>query len=243
MFVKRFLGPLIFSFAISGITFASSISVNGTCEVGTCNTSDIIPVNGSTSVPFSFIYTFANTDQYHAVGTVASFSTPTLVEISAANITLTYLGNSSSTASAADTLVIDFTQYFNTNSSSGSNNSGFEFISGDFTGNYAGASSVSAQGFTNGGTAMALMGPFSPPDPFADSRSNQPFAFGPVTLFDFRDTVVFGAGSGVGATITLSNTPTTPSAVPEPATSLYLATGLLFLFLTPRLLIWKRNAP
>ena len=89
---------------------------------------------------------------------------------------------------------------------------------------------------------MALMGPFSPPNPFTDSRSNQPFSSGPVSLLDFRDTVVFGAGSGVGATITVNNVPTTPSAVPEPATWLYLVSGMLFMFLTPRVLISNQNS-
>src|SRR5262249_20453577 len=160
-----------------------------------------------------------NTDQYQAVGNVAASNTPTVIEITSASITLTYLGNSFGTGSSGDRLTIDFTQYFST-PSFGTNNSGFEFVTGDFSGNISGVSSVQAQLFSTNGTAMALMGPFFPPAPFTDSRSNQPFSVSLTAFLDFRDSVIFGLDSGVGATINLSDVPT---AVPEPATWLYLA--------------------
>jgi hypothetical protein len=112
----QLLGGLLVWMTLSTVTtFAAAINVNGTCEVGTCTPPDLLAMGDSVSVPFSFVYTFANTDQYRGTGTVAASNTSDtngLVEMTAASITLTYLGNSSGTLSSADTLVIEDRRVF-----------------------------------------------------------------------------------------------------------------------------------
>jgi MYXO-CTERM domain-containing protein len=217
---------------------AASINVNGTCEVGMCSVSDSLAPGASVNVPFTFMYTFANSDRYQGTGTIAAsstYNTNGFIRITASDLALTYLGNSTGTVSAFDTLVIDFLQYFETPGGSGSNTTGFEYITGDFSGAYGGASSVTGQVFTTGGTSMAVMGPFFPPNPFVASNTNQPVSGGATTsLLDYRDTVVFGAESGVGATIRITNVPPSVEPVPEPATWLLGASGLVLATLLRR---------
>src|SRR5579863_7548097 len=64
---------LILLAALSAATaFGDAISVNGLCEVGTCASPDILTNGNSISSPFSFIYTFANTDRYQVSGNFAA---------------------------------------------------------------------------------------------------------------------------------------------------------------------------
>ena len=230
----RFLGlvPLA-CLLLSPFAFATAVTVNGSCQVGPCLSSSSITDGGSITTPFSFVYVLPNTDRYQATGTIAAAATVSTFSITSADISLSYLGNMSGTASGSDTLVIDFLQYF-TAFGSFSNNSGYEYISGSFSGGYSNASSVEAQAFSAGGTAMALMGPFFPPNSFTDFRSEQPVSGSPLFALDFRDTVTFGAGSTPGATIDVSNVPSAPT--PEPAPCLLLLTGSLF----AGLLKWRR---
>lgn len=211
--------------------YASSVSINGTCETGSCNSQDILSLNSSTSSPFDVVYTFANSDRYEASGTVGASATSTELSITAANITLTYLGNSTDTASANDVFSIDFIQYFQDGYSRGTNNSGYEYLAGNFSGDYADASSVSGQADSNGGVNMQLLGPFYPPTDFSASATDQPFSYAAITQLDFLDTVTFGSGSGVGATISVTNIPENPpvSPVPEPSTWIEVGTCLLCL--------------
>ena len=240
MLYRSFVGGLITCLTfLTGTSFSASISINSTCEVGTCTTSDLLTPGASTTSPFSFVFALPNTDRYQATGTIGAINNflplPVggIIQINAANIALTYLGNNAGTVSADDTLSIDFLQYFQTLGASGTNSSGFESITGNFSGAYAGASNVAGQAISTGGTAQALMGPFFPPNSFSDSRTNQPFSFASTSLLDFRDTVVFGAGSGTGATINVNNV----SAAPEPET--WFLSGIA-LFLLPFL---KRMRP
>jgi len=213
-------------------SFGASITVNGLCQANCAAPGSIGPGENS-SLPFNFVYTFANTDRYSATGLLTASNTSntnSTIQITAADILLTYLGNSTATSSSSDILIVDFAQTFTTPFSNGTNNSGFEFIRGNFSGSFAGASSVTAQGFSNG-TSMQLMGPFMPPNSFELSLTGQPFSFGPTTTLIARDTVTFGAGSLPGAAISISNVPTTPSAVPEPATWLVTGAGLVLTFI------------
>ncbi|HXB72286.1 MAG TPA: PEP-CTERM sorting domain-containing protein [Candidatus Acidoferrales bacterium] len=220
----------VISTLLAGTAFAGAISVNGTCEFGACTPVDTLAEGTSLTDPFSFVYTFANTDEYRATGTLAArnlSNTTGIVRIALTGLTFTYLGNDSGTPSGADSLVIDFLQNFQTPFATGINRSGFEAINGTFGGPLANASSVQGQVFSNGGTAMALLGPFFPPAPFSSgSVTNQLFAFGPITLADFRYTISFGTGSGVGATFNIDNTAPT---VPEPSAWLLMAGGVAFL--------------
>jgi hypothetical protein len=202
---------------------AGAITINSLCEFGTCSPVDTLALGSSYSDPFSFTYTFANSDRYQVTGTLSATDTTALIEADE-TFTVTYLGNMSGTSSSADTLIIDFLQIFQTVATgTGSNNSGFDAIYGTFGGPLASTSRVEEQTFTNGGTAMALLGPFFPPGAFSESVTNQPFTFGPTTLLESQNTLSFGAGSGVNAAIQLSTTP----PVPEPATLLLLGTGLV----------------
>lgn len=208
-----------------GTAFASAISVNGTCEFGTCAPVGTLSEGSSLSSPFSFLYTSADSDEYRLTGTVGATnsSNPDGVNTSF-SLAVTYLGNNSGTVSGADTLVVDFLQNFQTPYSTGTNNTGHESFQGTFAGPVSISSSAELQIFSNGGTAMALLGPFFPPNSFSASSMNQPFAEGPLTSNDVRNTLLFGAGSGVGASISLN--PTTP----EPSTG-FLMFGGVFLLL------------
>lgn len=106
--------------------------------------------------------------------------------------------------------------------STGQGTGGFEVISGTFGGPLGFATSVAGQGFSNG-IALPLLGPFFPPDPFSELLTDLPISFGNPNLLEFRYTLTFGAGSDVGATISVNNS---PAAVPEPASMILLGTGL-----------------
>ncbi len=83
-----------------------------TCEVGTCATPGTLNAGGSTSGSFDFFYTLANTDKYEVFG---SYSAAYLGGTTSLffNTNPIYIGNSTHTASAADTISIDLLQDFN----------------------------------------------------------------------------------------------------------------------------------
>ena len=228
MQLHRLLGRLVgFTALLPFTSFAAAININATCEMGNCASPDILAEGNTLSVPFSFVYTFANSDQYSVTGIVGASNltnTTGIARISPRSIELIYLGNSTNSASAADTLVIDFLQQYQRPPGTGTGTTGFESMSGDFSGPYASTSSVEGQVFSFGGTAMLLMGPFLPPNPFSVSLTNQPLSFAPTQILDYRVTAVFGAGSSVGATISIDGAPT-----PEPATCLIVSNGILVL--------------
>jgi hypothetical protein len=219
-----------------GTAFAGAISANGTCELGNCTTPDSLPAGQTTIAPFNFTYTFANTDQYSVSGAfAAAYKTSTVI---AEDVTVSYLGNSSSTASGADTLVLDFLQNFATTGFPPSeNNTGFESMNGTMSGPLGAGTSIQGQYFTNNGTGMAVMGPFSTAS-FSSSFTDQPYSFGPTTLVEFTDTFAFGAGTGVGGQINVL-TPNV-STIPEPSSLLLLGSGAILLLSRSRRLLAKR---
>ncbi|HEY7212041.1 MAG TPA: hypothetical protein VH477_17335 [Bryobacteraceae bacterium] len=204
--------------AVAVPVVAGTIEVNGTCVAGTCGNPDVLAYGGSNSNPFRFVYTFANSDRYQMTGTLSAINNVNPAsggtwEINAAQVTVSYLGNNSNTASGTDTMVVDFLQLFQS-PAAGSNNNVREWISGTFGGPLANASSAQGQALT-AGTAARILGPFFPPGNFSDSAINQPGSYtAGATLLDFKDTLTFGAGSGIGSTIYINNVPGT--AVPEP---------------------------
>ena len=217
-----------------GFAQADGIQVNGACLFGDCFSTNLLAPGSSITETFGLQYIFANSDRYQLTGTFGASNdanTSGYIQITASDLTLTYQGNASSTASHSDTLVVDFLQYFRTPFSTGNNRSGFESVKGIFAGPLANASSVQAQALTNNGTAMALMGPFYSPDAFSASNVSQPSTAGPTSLLDFRDTITFGDGSGIGSTISVANTPTTS---PEPSSYLLLSVGAVLLVLVRR---------
>jgi hypothetical protein len=119
-----------------------------------------------------------------------------------------FLTKGNSTANQAsqseETLRIDFLQKFTVPVRAGINKSGSEYIDGVFAaGIFGPGTSVTGQRFSNGGTAMALMGPFFLTDSVSvtDSNTAQPFSFRPTTLLQFRDGITFGKGTEPGSTI------------------------------------------
>ena len=213
----------------TGSARAAAVLINQTCQVGDCSASNLLATGASVTEPFSLDYTFANTDRYRLTGTLGAVndsSSNGIIEITAADLVLTYVGNASNSVSSTDTLVVDFVQYFRTPFPPYINNSGYEYVDGVFGGPLAHASTVEAQAYSNGGTAMALMGPFDAPDAFSASNANQRFAGGPTSLIQFRDTITFGTGSGIGATVVVSNV---PAETPEPSSALLLVAGAFFL--------------
>jgi hypothetical protein len=209
-------GSLTLVIAPSG--FATTITVNGSCEVGNCTHPGILGVGQMTSGTASFNYTFADTDRYHIVVVFsASDSGGTNFSISTAGLA-TYRGNASGTDSGTDVLTIDFSQYYDSFITSGTFQ---ENIFGTFGGQLGEGSNVTFQLF-QGGQPMPLLGPFFPPSSFSDSVSGFPIMGldNPLnTTAVFSET--FASGSAVGADMNLGGVKT-----PEPGTVLLFGAGL-----------------
>lgn len=222
------LGLLLVSATLfASCALAGAISVNGSCELGNCTTPDSLSRGQQTAVPFNFNYTFGNTDQYSVSGAFAgAYGVSTII---AADVTVTYVGNSTASPSANDTLVVDFLQNFATGFPDNTNNTGFESINGTTSGSLGAASSIQRQYFTSNGTTtspMAVMGPFTT-SPFSASYTGQPYTYGPTTLIDSRNTFVFGAGSQPGSSFNVLIPAV--ATVPEPSSLLLIGGGLLLL--------------
>jgi hypothetical protein len=123
---------------------AGAISVNSVCELGNCASPDIVAANSMLSVGFNFTFTFANTDSYQISGTLSGVDNAgNRWSIGVSNTTVTYLGNSSGTASSTDVLTIDFLQNFAWVLTSGDNFT--EGASISFGGDIASGSDVTNQ--------------------------------------------------------------------------------------------------
>ena len=220
---------------------AGTIDVNNSCLAGPCSSPDVLNYGQSVSDPFSFVYTLANTDQYQVSGVLASQNTSTpngggAFLTNAANVNLTYLGNSSGTASRADTLVVDLNQEFQS-AATGYGLGGSEAVGGNFGGLLSDTTTVSSVLLSENGTSMQTMGPFSPPVSFFESLDNQLYLdSSPTTLVDYKDSILIGSGSGVGASVTINDAPFA-SSVPEPATGPLL--GLVVSFFG--FCVWTRR--
>ena len=217
-FAYRLIYLVLVAAGLSAAAFGGAISVDGLCEVGNCASPDVLSAGSSISSPFSFTYTFADTDSYQVTGTLtASDTMGSGFSLFVAGPTVTYLGNGGGTVSGADTLTIDFLQNFVVSFTAGSFS---ESIAGTFGGALASGSSAAGQDFLDG-HALPLMGPFPSSAPFSESFNNVSLSgLTSPLLFDARFTDVFAAGSAVGATI--NSNPT----VPEPATAGLMLAGL-----------------
>ncbi len=189
--------------AASALAFGSSITVNGTCEAGSC---PVPPGSGAltsgSSIPvtaFNFTYTFGNGDIYDVIGDYSAANSVAGTSIGF-NVTVVYEGT---TPSQADVLTIDdFQNYTVTTGLSGTY---FENTAAAFGGGLGSGSSLSAQ-LSYNGTGLGELGPFSA----AGSQSKSTFVSlsGTALAADFQFTFDFGAGSKPGSYI---------STVPEPA--------------------------
>jgi len=199
---------VIFSDAPVSLPLGGAISVNGTCQIGNCAAPDTVDSNGTLPTAFNFVYTFANTDKYQIQGGwSASDTSGTNFEISGIQLTATYLGNSTSTASGADTLTIDSSQNFEFTGSGGG--SAHEQAGGTFGGAIAqNGSSATFQLFVNK-IALPLLGPYAPTGTtFSSPVTNFNFlSFSNPTLADYRSALSFGAGSKPGAFVILGTVP------------------------------------
>jgi uncharacterized protein (TIGR03437 family) len=183
--------------------FAGSISVNGTCELGNCTTTDTLADGQSVSQPFNFTYTFANGDRFQIQGTQAQANSGSYSNVGT-QVTATFLGNDAGVPSGPDVLTIDLLQKFQHGQTvtSGTFNYG---IYGAFAGAIASTTTAERDFFVNS-TELPRLGPFTPSPPLFSQFSSDiivPGLSNPV-LFDNRYIASFGAGSGVGATIMMS---------------------------------------
>jgi hypothetical protein len=141
--------------AIPATCLPAALSINGSCEMGSCSSPTLLSVGGDESGTFSFVYTLLDTDKYLVTGTYAA-SFPGTTNISF-HTDVAFLGNSTDTTSHADNLTIDYL-------------SGYDFT-GDGSGTYFANSTLwlppgaNAGSFTTGelfynDMSTGLMGPY-----------------------------------------------------------------------------------
>ena len=186
--------------AFSSVASAAAVTVNGTCQVGTCGSPDTVASGSALSTAFNFVVTLPNSDQYRIMGDVnASAGTATDPSVSVVSpFTVTYMGNAAGTSSAADVLTLDALQNFKL---AFTLRSSFENAQGGFSGALSAGSSAQLQLVING-QALPVLGPF--PSPASFSVKSQSFSLSApsnAVQFDVRHVFTFAAGSGVGATI------------------------------------------
>jgi uncharacterized protein (TIGR03437 family) len=183
--------------------FGAAILVNGNCQVGNCASPDVVAVGSTSSTAFNLVITLANTDQYRIAGTVNFPNSATAIGVTVP-FTIAYLGNASGTNSSSDSITIDFLQNDANTTTSGKF---FETTEGGFSGPIAAGSSLQGQ-LTIGGRSLPVQGPFPSPSNFSATSGATPYTgLGNPLSFDLQRVIVFGAGSGVGATVYNGTTP------------------------------------
>ena len=221
--MKSFSHTVILALVLCGGTFtshASSIKVNGTCELGSCSSTDVLAAGQTQTNPFDFTYTFANSDSFHLQGNLAA-TNQNGFEIGITDFMVTYQGNSFGTASGTDVLVSDFLQYIANSSSY--RTTAYEGIGGELGPGLGMASSASGQAII-AGQSLPLLGPYTSPGSFSGYDTASITVPRGTPLLDYRYTLTFGAGSQAGSSISVNPT---QSPVPEPATLVMVTTGLL----------------
>jgi len=197
---------------------ADTITVNGVCELGNCAMPGVLSDPGSTTLSLNTTFTLANTDEYQVVLDATPTINAGLVTLGIQDWSVTYLGNGTNTASAADQIVVDVAQDFQTAIFSTT----VEFaFSGFFLGPIADGSTIESDALING-VVMASAGPATSPDPFTLTSTQSPYTTTDNTNLERTFTFDFASGSGVGAEISRSDV----SSVPEPGSALLLLTGV-----------------
>jgi hypothetical protein len=181
-------------------------SVDGNCAAGACPPSTPLAVGGETLAPFSFTVTEDNGDSYSFTGEVGEQSENNATYLPGSySYLVTYLGNSAGGASGGATFTIhvfyDFVAnagVYNMVASTG----------GGFGGGVADGTSVTSSWTFPGGLSSSTFGPFTPPNPFSQSQTIAvPGPANGEMTADFLTTLVFGAGSPVGAEVVVSGGP------------------------------------
>jgi len=196
------------------------ISVNGTCEGGSCPGLPL-PFSTSETLPFDFLYTLANGDTFLIDG---SFTDNNNSDGSGANnsyaFQVTYEGNPTGGLSGADTITV---QRDAEDATSVSSADFFTTLFGAFGGSIASSSSAS----TCFGGTLACLGPVTPPGSFDQDSSTFAITNSGGAFVDNKTFVnTFGAGSPVGSYIVWGQTTATVPPTPEPASLGLIALGL-----------------
>lgn len=199
------------------------LSVNGTCEVGTCPATPM-PFNTTVSIPFSFNVTLGNGDVFNFAGTISGSnnSNGTFI-LSNEDFTAEFLSGPHGT-SQADALNVDGSHVWDVGFTSATINAG---ISGFFSPGIAAGSSVTQSVTAEGVPDVAVFGPFVDPanNPFSGSSTYFTTITGGVFDVENLYTLAFAAGAAPGSFIDINGAPT--PAVPEPASVALLGSGLL----------------
>jgi hypothetical protein len=189
---------------------------NTLCEVGNCaSPGTLSPGQSIGATDYSFIYTFANTDKYFVAGSYSASGNAPTISFSAV---ATYLGNATSTASAADTLSVDLLQVFNYNDNPDGTYDESATLS---QANVAPGSYVTSELFF-GGQGIGLMGPLTTLTTQTFSMSATLTGLSNPSEADFNYTFHIAAGS---------------PAVPEPAETGFLTLGIAII----GMLTFRRN--
>lgn len=212
--VSRYSLFVISALLIPGLAQSAAIQATGStvvCEIGNCASPGSLNDTGTIpTTPYSFVYTFANTDTFDVTGTYSAQGAATgpAMQFSA---TATYVGNSTHTASSADTLSVDFLEDFTSTSSLDGSYSSHATLTQT---SVAPGSSTSGELFF-GGQGIGLMGPYTGiGSEFATAGPTNLSGLGDSTEGDFRFTFVLAAGS---------------PAIPEPRDIGLLGLGLFIL--------------
>jgi hypothetical protein len=202
--IKQTLSLAALLIAAPALCLPAAITANTVCEVGTCGSpGTLAPGMSIPSTPYSFVFTFADTDTYSVSGTYSASGTAPSITFSAA---ATYLGNATHTASSADVLSVDLLENFSYTGPTGGTYSESATLSQS---NVAAGSNVTAQLFF-GGAGIGLLGPFTGSGSQTYSASASLTPSNP-TLADFNYTFTIAAGT---------------QATPEPGSAALMAFGL-----------------
>jgi hypothetical protein len=208
-------------FALAGALNASSIGVfvNGTCEAGSCPAATI-PFNSTDTVSVDFTLTLSDGDMYLVDGSFTGtnnsngggFATNHQFQV-------TYEGNATGAASAADTVTLEADYLFQTTVGSVTFD---RALLGAFGPSIAASSSASSCV----DVSLGCLGPVTPPGSFDPATSFSLNSASGAFVFDAAFTNNFGAGSPVGSYIVWGQTTAISAPTPEPASLGLLALGL-----------------
>jgi hypothetical protein len=184
---------------------SAGVLVNGICEVGNCSPTPLA-VGAASFLPYIFTVTQSNGDTYQFSGLInpsATANEGTLTdEFTGGNFTILYVGNSSGGPSQGAIFDLHAVYSFANPAQETINFTGI--LNGSFTPKIATSTSVTGV-FALDGTPTNTFGPFVPPNAFTQSDSFNVASPGTDT-YDDGSTIIFGAGSPVGSSVTTGTT-------------------------------------